>query len=337
MTVKKKNIAIVLGSTKNYFFCTGTVVLTLKKFSPNLADDILIYYDDIEDRDREILVDELGCTLLPYNCPLTTNQDATGALQRFTLLSFSIYEIFKLLDEYHHVLWLDSDVCIQEDISDIINYGPVGIRYGGTVFASAMGRKINPAFDDRPTNNTGVVLVTDKLVADWHSLREQCYYYTDRFVKTLMLPDQAILNYVLWKNNIPITDLTSTYNYTVYHDFHGYNQARIFHLAHEYKFWNHSVLRNLFPIWEECYQKWLALGGSAYMGKQLYTEVGSMFSMQNMFEALDLPYGQLLGQKLIIDEQQKTIDELYENIESLLVLVENMKKGVKPESVEVKS
>ena len=40
--MEKKNKAIVLGSTKNYFFATGTVVLNTKKFSPKLADDIVI-------------------------------------------------------------------------------------------------------------------------------------------------------------------------------------------------------------------------------------------------------------------------------------------------------
>ena len=321
--MEKKNKAIVLGSTKNYFFATGTVVLNIKKFSPNLADDIVIYYDDIADRDREILVGELGCRLIPYACPLETNPDATTALQRFTLLSLSIYEIFGLLDEYRKVLWLDSDICIQDDISGVFDAGPVGLRHGGNKFKDALGRSLDPALDDLSTNNTGVVLVTDEL-PDYHTLREQCYFYTEKFMDTLWLPDQGILNYVLWKNNIPIANLGNTYNYTVYHPLHGCSKAKIFHLACDVKFWNHPVLRNMFPVWKECSRKWQAMGGSAYTGEQLFAEIGDKFSLLNMLTAI-YPHGQeILAAKLVIDEQEKTIARLSQNVEELLAVVKSM-------------
>ncbi len=320
----KKNVALVLGSTKDFFYATGPVVLNIKKFSPDLADDIVIYYDDIAERDRDILVDELGCRLIPYDCPLKVSPDATDALQRFTLLSFSIYEIFGLLDEYRQVLWLDSDICIQDDISGILEYGPVGIRHGGSKLGSAMGRKVNPALDDLPTNNTGVVLVTDELAADYRALREQCYFYTERFIKTLFLPDQAVLNYVLFKNNISITDLTSAYNYTGYHSLHGYSAAKIFHLPGEIKFWNHSLLRKLFPVWDECYKKWLDMGGSAYAGEQLFTEIGDKFSLLDLLAAVSPQGEQLLESKRIIAEQKKSMQRMSKSIDELLALVKSM-------------
>ena len=320
--MSKKNAAIVLGSTKDFFYATGPVVLNIKKFSPDLADDIVIYYDDIAERDREILKDEFGCRLIPYDCPLKTSHKATVALQRFTLLSFSIYEIFSLLDEYHHVLWLDSDICIQDDISGILEYGPVGIRHGGTNLKTALGRSVDPALDDLPTNNTGVVLVTDEL-PDYHALREQCYFYTEKFVDTLWLPDQAILNYVLLKNNISAANLGDIYNYTIYNPLHSFGKARIFHLAGEVKFWNHSVLRNMFPVWKECYKEWLDLGGSAYGGDQLFMDVGDSFSVLNMLSAMYPQSQETLAAKVIIAEQDETIKQLSEHVEDLLLLVKN--------------
>ena len=328
LSMKKKNTAIVLGATKNYFFAIGSLVLNIKKILPDFADDILIYYDEIADRDQAILVDELGCTLLPYDCSFGTHLESTATMHRFTLLSFSIYEIFKHLDEYRHVLWLDGDICIQGDISDIIRYGPVGMRYGGSQFSAALGRSVYPPWDERPTNNTGVVLVTDALT-DYHSLREQCYYYTKKFSDTLVLPDQAIFNYVLWKNKIAITNLTDTYNYTVHHSMNSFSKAKIFHLACECKFWNHPVLRNLFPVWEECYQQWLAMGGSAYTGRQLYYEFGNHFSMLNMLNAIQ-PDARLMQ---LIDEQQRTIEQLTRNVEDLLGVIQGRKQDAKSESL----
>ncbi len=322
--MKKKNLAIVLGSTDNYFFATGTLVLNLLKFSPNLADDIIIYYDHVPERDREILEGELGCKLVPYQLPFKLGADASQGLINFTPLSLSIYEIFKLLSGYRNVLWLDSDICIQKDISDILDVaGDVCIRHGGTPFANAMGCLVHPEIDLTLTNNTGVVLVRDTL-PNYNDLTTQCYYYTQRFRKTLSLPDQAILHYVLWRNNIPVSDLGSSYNYTAHHDFHSYSSAKIFHLANSYKFWNHSILRNLFPIWEECYKNWLDMGGSAYTGEQKYPEVGSRLSMLSMLKvlsSLDENTAKAVGREMIIDEQAMIINELEKNITELLDLL----------------
>ena len=58
--MSKKNAAIVLGSTKDFFYATGPVVLNIKKFSPDLADDIVIYYDDIAERDLIVVVEFLA-------------------------------------------------------------------------------------------------------------------------------------------------------------------------------------------------------------------------------------------------------------------------------------
>ena len=77
----------------------------------------LIYYDNVAERDREILEGELGRKLVPYELPFTIGTDASRGFASFTPLSLSNYEIFKLLGGYHNVLRLDSDVCIQQDIS----------------------------------------------------------------------------------------------------------------------------------------------------------------------------------------------------------------------------
>lgn len=314
----KKNMAIVFGSTNNYFFATGTAILSLLKFSPNLADDIIIYYDRVADRDREILERELGCTLVPYRLPFEFGPDVSDVFARFTPLSLSIYEIFKLLNGYRNVLWLDSDICIQGDISTILDCpGDICIRLGGSRFAKALGCLVHEEIDQKSTNNTGVVLVRDSL-PDYNSLHDQCYHYTWHFRKTLNLPDQGILNYVLWKNKIPITGLGSDYNYTVYHDLHSYNRAKIFHVAHDSKFWNHSVMRNLFPLWQGCYDTWLGMGGSAYTGEQRYLDVGSHLSIAKILDRLTEHALELASRALIIQEQSRTIQKLENYIGELL-------------------
>ncbi|MBQ4133870.1 MAG: hypothetical protein IJD04_09110 [Desulfovibrionaceae bacterium] len=319
----KKNLAIVLGSTQNYFFATGTVVLNLLRFSPRLADDIIIFYDAVSPRDREILEEECGCRFIQYSPPVVIPEGASSRLTFFTPLSLSIYEIFNLLDEYRNVLWLDSDVCILADISGILDIpGDVCIRFGGTCFKDALGCETDPEIDSRPTNNTGVVLVRDSLPG-YQNLAEQCYAQTLHFHKTLYLPDQAVLNYVLWQNKITPVNLGREYNYTAHFPFQGIGEAKIFHTACAYKFWNHSVMRNLFPIWEECHKQWLAGGGSPYTGEMRFRETGSKLNILDIFVLLEQAEMQIDAHQMIIDEQRNAIENMKKYVGELLNIVRN--------------
>ncbi len=216
------------------------------------------------------------------------------------------------------MLWLDSDVCIQQDISGIMDIpGDVCIRHGGRIFTSAMGCPVHPKIDNLPTNNTGVVLVRDSL-PNYNDLCDQCYHYTQHFSKTLVLPDQAILNYVLWRNNIQMTDLGTDYNYTAFHAFHSYSKAKLFHLACAFKFWNHSVLRNLFPVWEQCYKEWLAMGGSAFSGELKYRDIGPTMSILDVLGIMEHADRALIGQKIIIQQQEEAIAKLNVHLDELV-------------------
>ena len=62
----------------------------------------LIYYDNVAERDREILEGELGRKLVPYELSFTIGTDASRGFANFTPLSLSLYEIFKLLDGFVH-------------------------------------------------------------------------------------------------------------------------------------------------------------------------------------------------------------------------------------------
>ena len=321
----KKHAALVMGSTENYFFATGTVVANIRRLCPDLFDDILIFYDTVKTADRSILEAHYGCTLIPYTPPPALAEMDDERLRRFTPLSFSIYEIFRLLDAYRNILWLDGDVCVQGDIRGIFDYGPAGLRFGGTSFKKALGRTCDPAIDDHPTCNTGVVYVNDSL-PDYLKLYNDCYRYTKAFSDTLHSPDQGIINYVLWKNNITVTDITKHYNYAAYHDLYGYHNAAIFHMACDYKFWDHWIIESLFPLWTECYREWLGLGGSAFTGPKTYPNNGSHFTMLHMATQLGFALA-YWSEKELTKEQEKTITSLESKVEELLQVIKVMNRG----------
>ncbi|MDL2210289.1 hypothetical protein LJC26_05745 [Desulfovibrio sp. OttesenSCG-928-O18] len=306
----KKNAAIVLGATKNYFHAVGTLVLNIQKTCPGLADDIFIFHDMAEERDREILEGPLACTLRPFPYRLKAENER---FSRFSMVAFSLYEIFSLLDEYRNVLWLDGDICVLGDLSGILAYGPVAMRRGVASFQKALGRPVSPEVDNVPTYNTGVVLATDKL-KNYQQLREDCYRYTKEFQNTLYLPDQGIFNYVLWKNGIPVTDLPNKFNFTNGLSMHEFQQALLIHTAGDvFKLWNYPPLRKMFPLWAACQAEWLSMGGSAFAGDQLIPDTGEIFTLQNVLaDSLGL-----YGIRSLCQTQEEYIAKLENSLKEL--------------------
>lgn len=91
------------------------------------------------------------------------------------------------------------------------------------------------------------------------------------------------------------------------------------------------MLRCLFPIWTECYEKWLSLGGTAYEGKQIYRDMGETLSIKSLLEMIDVPE-QLASVQLkyaaslsLIREQDAAIKKLEATVEELLSTVQSLK------------
>ena len=117
---EKKNIAITFGITGNYAFALGNVLIGLKKHSPNLNADIIVFEQGVSEKDKILLNSIIPCNFIQYKFPddiFLTND----TLKRFSELTFSRFECFKLLGQYKNVLWLDVDILIQKDVTELLN------------------------------------------------------------------------------------------------------------------------------------------------------------------------------------------------------------------------
>ena len=122
----KKELAIVLGATGNMAFALGNALIGLKKHNPNLIADIIVFEQNISKKDKNILNSIVPIKFINYEFPVkgVLKKDT---LKKFSELTFSRLECFKLLDEYKNVLWLDIDILIQQDIQQLLNEKSTGI------------------------------------------------------------------------------------------------------------------------------------------------------------------------------------------------------------------
>ena len=258
----KRELAIVLGATVNMTFALANVLMGIKS---NLKKnfDIIVFHKDITDKEEELLNSIIPCDFKDYN--LEPSDISNHSLNRYSLLAYSRYECFSLLDKYKKILWLDIDVFIQKDLSDFIELDTSGIAMWRNDLHKNGFNFSQPIENyDMESNyyNTGVILLSDKL-SNYNKMTDWCYKKTKEYGKKLICADQGILNLLVQEFNCEVTDLNEIYN--CHPEKEIVKDAAIIHPYAEEKLWNYYYN---FEQWNENYKKWLRMGGSSYKGKK---------------------------------------------------------------------
>jgi len=260
--INKKNLAIVFGITSNLTFALANVILGLKKYSPNLADEIIIYHDKIDEKDQKILNTIIPCRFIKYEFPIKDVSRFNEAyFKRFSELAYSRYECFSLLKEYRNVMWLDVDILIQKDISSLLDYAEnsFGILAPLSDGSKLRGQLFN-AIDDYDMNgkaySSGTFIIRDNL-ENYENMAQWCYDKTLQYSEHLLLPDQAILNFLIQEFNIPVKEIELE-KYCFHPRNNKYREASILHTYSCQKFWNFYSIKE----WNENHKEWIKMGGS---------------------------------------------------------------------------
>ncbi|OGU60045.1 MAG: hypothetical protein A2X64_07570 [Ignavibacteria bacterium GWF2_33_9] len=261
----KKDKVIILGTTGNMAFAVANVLMGIKKHSPSLITDIIIYEQNLSENDKMLLNSILSCKFIEYIFPIKMEKFDKTRLNRFTELTFARYECYNLLNEYKKVMWLDIDILIQGDITPMFDFtDKTGISH---VFEPY---PIWSLFTEKPWGNydfekvffnAGIFVISDNLPS-YEKLKDWCYEKSIEYSPILHLPDQAILNLMVQEFNLKLNPMERKYNqYPIGKEI---QKAIILHSYSSEKFWNFWDSRE----WNQNYKKWLKMGGSAYVGKK---------------------------------------------------------------------
>lgn len=267
--MNKKKVAIVMSGTSNLAFAMANVLIGLEKYSRNFASEVIIFHKGMSNEDQQCLRKLATCRFIEYaGHESINNLPTTDNIQKYSIMSFAIFEIFSFLEEFENVIYLDADLLLQKDISGILDYGPVAMGSGRLTINEACGSKPLPDTSTTIAKSSGVVIINDQLT-NYETLTEQCYLHTAKLWYTLVFPDQAILNLVLNLNDVTINDLPPTYNTgKVNKNLHA---AAIVHTqGGKSKFWNNGVSNIMFPEWNRNNELWISLGGTPYNGPRYY-------------------------------------------------------------------
>ena len=261
----KKNNAIVFGLTSNHVFAVACMMMGLKKFSPKLADEVVVIHDGINESDQLLLNSILPVRFIEYNFPLSKLTTDSRVVKQFTKMVFSKFECLRLLDDYRSVMWLDYDMVIQSDISELFENSGPGIKMmpGGIPVRGQLHADVNE-FDMGVEGICGCIFVFQDHLASYMEMYDFCCVQAEKYADILLLGEQAIFDFMLQAFSL-VPDVIDVKEYSPHptDPVHAVN-AKIIHAYGQPKFWN--GLND--PRWEVNYKQWVRMGGS---GRQVHT------------------------------------------------------------------
>jgi lipopolysaccharide biosynthesis glycosyltransferase len=260
---EKKELAIIFGATGNMAFALANVLIGLKKSSPELKADIIVFEQGITDKDKNLLNTILTCKFIEYQFP-HQGYLTDETLKKFSELTFSRFECFDLLSQYKKVLWLDIDILIREDISNLFEECSTGISLApGDKSSCDFTIKMEGLCEGDEKYNAGVMYLQDNL-PNHSELKEWCYKKTLELAQYLTCADQGIINLMLITFNLKVHLLDIEYNFNPAFK-NDTRKGIILHTFCPEKFWNYFNNQE----WNENNKKWISIGGTPYKGKKI--------------------------------------------------------------------
>jgi hypothetical protein len=271
----KRPLAVLLGITGNLAFAAGCLLQAVRRHSPELAYDAFIYHDGTVLPSDAALLKDLGARLIPFHVPFSTKVGADFIAQ-CSLLAFARFECLKLLRRYRHVVYFDVDIAVQDDISSLLGYGPLGVTYEDRSFMRRPTYKAGCNFSqpvpgiiaDAPGINSGVIVFNDELPNPEELYLSYCKWI-DMYASRLIYWDQAILTLLAHRLEAMGAGIVQ-YMPTEKYNTHPYSanavQAVLLHAFGPNKFWNDALMCLLCPEWARDYARWVAKGGSLWTG-----------------------------------------------------------------------
>ena len=266
----KKRIALLLCSTGNEAFAVGNVIIGAKKYLfQNLKDeeyDIIFYTDKLETNDENALKKIFPRIIIRiYESPFDNNTKNTDMFTYYSLFAYARFEGFELLDYYKKVIYMDTDIVIQKDISNLIDlkddfYARYYDNKRKTIYCLKInnGKEIinkikNEGYDiDNLYQIMDAVLIINDTLKYYKEIKKWIY----NFIIKYKTADEDTLSIAIKHFNIQVTELDISYHYLIFYS--NTNEAHILHSIGPKKFWRDTYNKD----WEDNNKIWIEYGGN---------------------------------------------------------------------------
>lgn len=264
----EKKRAVVFCGTSNFAFAMACVIMDLKRFSPGIADEVVIIHDGkIKETDKQIISEIWPTRFIVYDFPFKDLPVfSVGSYNYFTTMVFAKFECLRLLQDYETVLFLDYDIVLKRDISELMKRCDSGMRMlpAGSDLASQLlepYRNLDlEGYDLQAEGICSSTFVFQDHLADYMRLYDFCHVALKKHAELFYIPDQAVFDLLIQHFKLTFDPIDPVV-YTPHPDDRSkIDGAKILHAYGNLKFWN--GIKN--KQWQDNYSEWLKMGGSRY-------------------------------------------------------------------------
>lgn len=274
-----KKTAIVTGGTSNQYPAMAVLALNIADKCPNIADELVIFYDDIPLEQQKLINSIFPTRFIKYESPFSHVENFSEVIQNyFSPFLFCKYECFRLLDEYQTVIWSDYDVLITQDISELKEKNTndlkfcenalLGAKFKNTVFWYEKCLEDIHNFNLLKKAICCPIFVLFDTLHNYMDIYQECIYLTERYAPALDLPEEAVISVIFQQKKIQYEILDYKRYVTLPKEIDANKGiTSIIHAAGQPKFWNGLYNEQ----WESYYKKWLEMGGAKHINR--YTKI----------------------------------------------------------------
>lgn len=290
MQIKKNNRAIVFIANQHYSFALASMLVNLKN---KLSFDyhVIVYHFGIPKNEQSALTKiEKNISFIEYtyhdwlqeHSRVDSESRALKSfVNRFTHLALSKYKVFEQLEFFEQVLYLDLDMLIEDDISDIFKIKGVAWRTEAE-FHNKFGKKEHRPQSDKltqipndfPAPNGGLLFLSD--IFNW----KECLNDGRDFINTYAsyfgsVVDELSLSWIAYHNNLKIHEL----DYKIYNTLPkvANEQTKIVHFMGKQKTWNNKFLTYGFPAWYRNYKRAIKISEFNFSGVTQFEHHGQTY------------------------------------------------------------
>lgn len=208
--MKKPVIPVVFAANDDYaIFCYIAIYSMIQKADGHYFYHIYILQTNISSKNLKML-ESLSKENIQIECINISQYTLKVNLKESLHLSVeTYYRLFipLILPQYEKIIYLDSDMCIQEDVSKLyecdLNGYPVGAVSDLLCYPLESHSREIGGLDCRKVFNAGVLVIDSRKFEEW-KIREKCLALLEedyqRKERKLIFADQDALNIVLYEN-----------------------------------------------------------------------------------------------------------------------------------------
>lgn len=121
----RPNTAVLIAGNENIAYAIANVIIGLKRYNEEYIDKIFVYCDFEEKTRKSVLsiwpekVELISYALEQFQKDLADDHNVVTITNRYAHFIYTKAFLFKHLNEYDYVIWLDSDVLILDNIASI--------------------------------------------------------------------------------------------------------------------------------------------------------------------------------------------------------------------------